>query len=147
MILDGPPIGDVAVLLGGFDERSALQVLGPGADRGDLRVAEDCRGHPVLRERERIVGVSQIVSDSAGFGVGDVLQLERRAAVPERPYPRCGSPEVVDDDVAVIAERDPGQIQTEIVGVRPAARGHQQQFPCHSRAIVEQPPQCRPSAG
>ena len=54
------------------------------------------------------LGVSQVVGDGPGFGVRDMFQLERRAAIPERADSWRGPREVVDEDVPVVAEGDPG---------------------------------------
>ena len=121
VVLNGPPIRGVSVLLGGFDELSTLEVLGSGADRRDLWVAEDRRGHPVVGEGTEIIRMSQVVGDSSRFGIRHVLEFERRAAVAQRPDTRCRPPEIVDDDVPVVTKGHPGHVQTEVVGVRPTS--------------------------
>src|SRR5690606_21960978 len=95
---------------------------------GDLRVGEDGgRDVPVV-ERPQVVGVGQVVGDDAGLVVGDVLELVGRADVAQGPDPLGGGPaELVHPDPAVLADLDPGRVQTHPGAVGAAAGGQEGQ--------------------
>src|SRR5665213_558451 len=137
VILKRPAVGDIAVLLGDRHEGTLLEILKSSADRGDLWVAEYRRRYPLVRKRAEIVGVRQVVRDRTGFGISHMLQLERRAAVAERPDARRGAPELVHHDVSVLRECHSREVELEIVGIWLATGRHQQQLPHHTLAIVE----------
>jgi hypothetical protein len=84
-----------------------------GEDRG--------RDEPVVGG-EQIVGVQQVVGDDPGLVVGDVLELELRADVAERPDAVGGGALVlVDDDAAVGVQVDAGRLRVQQFGARDAA--------------------------
>jgi hypothetical protein len=62
--------------------------------------------------------MGQVLDDHARFSIRYVLQLERRAAVSERPNPRRRSAVLVDHDAAIIRAGDTGPVEVELVGVR-----------------------------
>jgi hypothetical protein len=81
--------------------------------------------------------MGEVVGQRTGLGVGHVLELERRADVAQRPDPLGRRPPVlVDLDAPVVPQADSGGVQAEVIGVRLASGGHQQQVAGHRRTVL-----------
>jgi hypothetical protein len=80
--------------------------------------------------------VQQVVRHDPRLVVGHVLELERRADVPQGEHAvRRGALVLVDDDPAVRVGRDAGGGQIEPVAVRPPPGGDEQQIATDDRAV------------
>ena len=133
-VFHGPAAGDVAVVLY-FDRDVEAGVAGlrfGHAYLRDLWVGEDGGGQETLVEGLQRRGViprvgEQVLSDHAGFVVGDVFELELGGHVAE-----CvdtfggGASEFVDDDPAVVVEFDSAGLCADAVTVGGAGDSDEQ---------------------
>ena len=124
VVLHRPPVRDVAVGLHvharspGRSARHCCSVRPTAAICGSVNTAAGTNRWSVVRG---VVGVQQVVRHDPRLVVGDVLELERRADVPQGEHAvDRGALVLVDDDPAVRVGRDAGGGQVE-AGRRSAA--------------------------